>query len=387
VDVEVFDPALAVQPIAVTAAGATAPWVGWEVGRLRSVLLHRPGDELRAVEPANAARMLFAGPVDVEAAQVERDAFASTLRARGVDVLYVEDLLAEIAVDQPERRALAKLALPRAPASLHRRLALLAPRQVARALIGGVGADPLPNLLFVRDPSAWVGRGVVVGTMATGVRAREASLIDALYRLHPRFAAAPAWTDTLPVQTRVEGGDVLVTGEGRVMVGISPRSPASGCHRLATALLTAGAATEVLTVTLPRGAGFHLDLVVCMVDRHTFTVWAPVRRALRAHRWRATSTGVEVCAVPDPFSWRSASSRVIEIGSRDDERHGRGWDHGVNVLALEPGVVMAYADNHRANAQLVAAGVDVLPVSGAQLARGRGGPRCLSCPLLRDPDD
>ena len=89
----------------------------------------------------------------------------------------------------------------------------------------------------------------------------------------------------------------------------------------------------------------------------------------------------------DPFSSLSASNRVIEIGSRDDERHGRGWDHGVNLLALEPGVVIAFADNHRANAQLAAAGVEVLPISGAELARGRGGPRCLSCPLLRDPTD
>jgi arginine deiminase len=385
--VEVFDPVVAAQPVADAGASASALLVRSEIGRLRSVLLHRPGDELRAVEPTNAARMLFAGPVDVEAAQAEHDAFASKLRARGVDVLYVEDLLAEIAVDQRGRRALAELALPRAPTSLRRRLGLLAPHQVARALIDGVDADPLPNLLFVRDPSAWVGPGVVIGTMATAVRAREASLIDALYRLHPRFAAARAWTDTLPVPTRVEGGDVLVTGEDRVMVGISPRTPASGCHRLATALLTAGAVTEVLTVTLPRGAGFHLDLVVTMVDRQTFAVWAPIRRALRAHRWRATSIGVEVCAVPDPLSWLSTSSRVIEIGSRHDERHGRAWDHGVNVLALEPGVVLAYADNHRANAQLVAAGVDVLPFSGAELARGRGGPRCLSCPLLRDRDD
>lgn len=383
--VQAFDPAFAAQPVAAPGAGASAPMVGSEVGRLRSVLLHRPGDELRAVEPGNAARMLFAGPVDVEAARAEHDAFASTLRARGVEVLYVEDLLAQIAADAPARRALAELALPGAAASVRRRLALLGPQQAARALVDGV--EPLPNLLFVRDPSAWIGPGVAIGTMAADVRAREASLIDALYRLHPRFASAPAWTDMLPVPTRVEGGDVLVIGEDRVMVGISPRTPVSGCHRLATALLTAGAAKEVLTVRIPRAAGFHLDLVVAMVDRHTFAVWAPARRALRAHRWRATSTGVEVCAVPDPFTWLSSLSRVIEIGSHDDERHGRRWDHGVNVLALEPGVVMAYDDNHRANAQLAAAGVDVIPISGPQLARGRGGPRCLSCPLLRDPID
>jgi arginine deiminase len=277
---------------------------------------------------------------------------------------------------------------------------VLAPGHVARALIGGLHADelalsaptdravrlldPLPNLMFVRDPSAWIGGGVVIGAMASDVRTRESSLIDALYRLHPRFAAAPAWTDTLPVATRVEGGDVLVVGEGRVMIGVSPRTPAAGAHHLATALLARGVATEVLTVTLPPGAGFHLDLVVAMVDRQTFAVWAPARDALRAHRWRATSTGVAVRAVRDPFSWLAASSRVIAIGSREDERHGRRWDHGVNVLAVEPGVVVAYADNRRANEQLTAAGVEVLPIPGPALARGRGGPRCLACPLLRD---
>jgi arginine deiminase len=367
---------------------------------LRSVLLHRPGDELRAIEPANAARMLFAGPVDLEAAQAEHDVLASTLRARDVEVLYVETLLTEVAGDQRSCRTLLELALPRAPASLRRRLALLAPHQVARALIGGADAEELalsatpdgraqllgalPNLMFVRDPSAWVGPGVVVGTMAAAVRARESDLIDALYRLHPRFATAPAWTDTLPVATRVEGGDVLVVSEDRVMVGISQRTPVSGAHRLATALLCSGVAEEVLTVTLPPRAAFHLDLVVAMVDDQTFAVWAPVRHALRGHRWRATSSGVAVCAVPDPLSWLSTSSRVIEVGSRDGERHERRWDHGVNVLALAPGVVLAYEDNWRANAQLAAAGVEVVRVAGAALARGRGGPRCLSCPLVRD---
>jgi arginine deiminase len=210
VGVKAFDPARAAQPIAVSGAGTSAPLVGSEVGRLRSVLLHRPGDELRAVDPANASRMLFAGPMHVEAAQAEHDAFASTLRARGAEVLYVEDLLAEIAADQPGRRALARLALPRAPSSLHRRIELLAPHQVARALIAGMDADPLPNLLFIRDPSAWVGPGVVVGTMATAVRARETRCIGCIHgsRRPPpgptRFRSRPASraaTSSWPVRT------------------------------------------------------------------------------------------------------------------------------------------------------------------------------------------
>jgi arginine deiminase len=398
--VEPFDSVLAGESINVAGAGASWPRVASEVGRLRSVLVHRPGDELRAVDRASAARMLFSSPVDIDAAQAEHHEFASTLRAWGVDVLYAEDLLAEIAARDGGRRALLEFAISCTPASVRRRLALLAPRQVARALIGGVHADelalsappdrgdqllsPLPNLMFMRDPSAWIGGGVVLGAMATGVRARETSLMGALYRLHPRFAAAPRWTDTLPVQTRVEGGDVLVVSEERVMVGISPRTSAAGAHQLATALLSRGVAREVLTVTLPRAAGIHLDLVFAMVDRHTFAVWAPARDALRSHCWRATTNGVAVRAVRDPFSWLSASCRVIPIGSRERERHGRGWDHGLNVLALAPGVVVAYADNQRANEQLAAGGVAVVAVSGSALAHGRGGPRCLSCPLHRD---
>jgi arginine deiminase len=181
----------------------------------------------------------------------------------------------------------------------------------------------------------------------------------------------------------VEGGDVLVVGRGRVVVGISPRTTMSGAARFATALLARGVATEVLSVRVPRDAGFHLDLVLSMVDRETFAVWAPMRRALRAHRWQATSSGIAVTAVSDPFRWLARSSRVIEIGGGAAERHGRTWDRGINVLAIAPGLVVAYADNHQANARLRAAGVEVIPISGTALARGRGGPRCLTCPVSR----
>jgi arginine deiminase len=371
-----------------------------EVGRLRSVLVHRPGAELLDVDSANARRMLFAGPVDLDEAQREHDALAATLRALGVEVLYLEELLIEVLSDSRRREALLDAMLGGARASVRRRVDGLAAPRIARVLIGGLrehdlllsAADrgrgrvacALPNLLFTRDPSVWIGPGVVVGEMATVVRRSEPRLLQALYRLHPRFAGVPSWTeDPAPV----EGGDVLVAGQGRVVVGISPRTTMAGAARFATALLARGVAREVLSVQVPRGAGFHLDLVLSMVARETFAVWAPVRHALRAHRWQATSTGIAVAAVPDPFRWLARSSRVIEIGAGAPERHGRPWDRGINMLAVGPGLVVAYADNHEANARLRAAGVEVIPVSGTALARGCGGPRCLTCPVARDSDE
>ena len=371
-----------------------------EWGRLRTALVHRPGAELGAVDAANAEAMLFAGAVDVEPAQNEHDALAAALRAHGVEIMYVERLLAEIAGDDRRREALLARALADMPAAVRRRVALLPPPRLARALIGGLTQGPIgpvtgrptrarplhavPNLLFVRDSSVWIGGTVMVGAMATHVRRRESALVAAIYELHPRFAAAATWSPSGGGPIRVEGGDVLLATPGRLMVGISPRTSASGAHRMAATLLRQGAVTDILTVEIPRGAGIHLDLVVTIVDRETFAVWAPVRRALRAHRWRATSSGVAVRAVPDPFAWLSPSSRVIELGSDGPELHGRPWDHGVNVLPLAAGLVLAYEDNSKANEQLTAAGVQVIAVPGAMLGRGRGGPRCLTCPLARD---
>lgn len=390
--------AIRAAPPAVAARGrAQGLRVDSEVGRLRSVLLHRPGSELSVIDQANAARMLFAGPVEVTQAQAQHDAFAATLRAHGAEIVYVEELLTELAADAHRRDRLLSMTMGGLSQSVRRQVALLAPHRIARALIGGLRTSelavadvdrgdtwllaPVPNLLFTRDPSTWIGGTAMVGRMATNVRRGESTLMHALYELHPRFA------HLRPAPPVVEGGDLLVPGWERLVVGISPRTSASRAHRLASTLLGRAAVTEVLTIQMPRGAGFHLDLVLGMVDRETFTVWAPARRTLRAHRWRATTSGVAVCAVADPFSWLSSSARVIEVGSPATEQHGRAWDHGVNVLAVAPGVVVAYGDNDRANGQLAAAGIEVIALSGSALASGRGGPRCLSCPLGRDPLD
>lgn len=376
------------------------PCVHSEVGRLRSVLVHRPGDELRAIDGVNARRWLYSGPIDVEQAQSEHDAFAELLRARDVEVLYVERLLAEIARDAGRRDELVEQALPRASTSLRARLARLSPARLARSLIAGTlpadavetrphtlrFVEPVPNLLFARDPSVWIGPGRVAGAMASPVRRRESALLQAMWRLQPRFADAAVWTNAMATAPQVEGGDLLVSAPRRVVIGISPRTSASGANRLATALLTQRAATEVVTLRLPRGAGIHLDLVLTAVDRDTFAVWAPVRRSLQGHSWRTTSSGVAVSGLADPLARLSSSSRVVEIAPRPDGSRARPWDHGINVLAVAPGVVIAYGENEAANAQLEAAGIEVLRMSSRALAIGCGGPRCLSCPVLRDED-
>jgi arginine deiminase len=329
-------------------AAGLRPDVQSECGRLRAVLLHRPGDELHAVDPGDPGRALFAAEVDTARAQAEHDAFAAVLRAHGVEVVYLHDLLAEAVGDH----------------------ALL--------------QEPLPNLMFVRDSSAWVGPGVVLGRMATAARRQESRLLEAIYRLHPRFAGAPIWTDASPAQPRIEGGDVIVAGEGHVVVGISERTSATGARRVVTALLSCGAARRVTTLRLPPGAGFHLDLAMSVVAPDAVAFSRHVRHALRGHRWRAGRSGIVASAVSDPLEAFPGRPHAIEIGDGAKPSHGRAWDRGVNVLALRPGLVVAYADNAAANAELEAAGIDVIRIGGAALAGGRGGPRCLSCPLVRD---
>jgi arginine deiminase len=359
------------------AAGtAPRPFVGSEVGRLRSVLVHRPGDELLAVARDPRAA-LFAEAVDPEAAAAEHDVFTAVLHAQGAEVLLVEDLLADALAD-----ASCSWAAVGAPAV--RGLLDRSPRAAARALIVGdaeLGLEPLPNLMYMRDQSVWLDRGVAVGRMATPARARESRLLRAVYGADPMFATAPRWSDASH-DSALEGGDVLALGSGRVVLAVTERTTRAGAERLVRALLAGEGADEVLVLRLPPVAGFHLDLAMTLVDTATLAIWAPLRRALRGVVHRRSSTGIATRAVDDVLRW--ACDAVIEIGDRDPPAHGRSWDRGINVLALAPGVVVAYEDNEQANDRLQRAGITVVPVPGRALGAGRGGPHCLACPLVRE---
>ncbi|HET6505425.1 MAG TPA: arginine deiminase family protein [Baekduia sp.] len=330
----------------VRSAPPPALGVGSDVDPLLAVLVHRPGPEVAAVAEADPERALFASAPDPEGVRRAHDVLTATLRDHGVEVLLLEDLLRDV-----HGAAFARDAAP--------------------------ALASLPNLMYVRDTSVWVGACAVPATMREPVRRGEGPLLDAVYRRHPRFAGA---TVRAPSRSPVEGGDVLPVGDGRVMVGISERTGVAGALLLTTWLLVHAGIDEVITLELPAGAAFHLDLVLSMVDHHTYAVWAPVRDRVRAHRWHVCRDGfVSGALVDDP--WHGL--RVLEIPGEDARDHGRPRDHGTNLLAIAPGTVVAYADDARANERLRRAGVEVLEVPAGDLAAGRGGPRCLTCPVAR----
>ena len=400
-----------------------------EVGRLRTVMLHRPGPELSRLTPRNNDRLLFDGIPWVERAQSEHDAFASALRSRGVEVLYLTDLVRE-ALAAPEARELAVGAALADPALgddlralMSRLLADLDAAALTTALTGGLrqdevaalaGApiaglvsalagsddfviDPLPNLLFTRDSSAWVGDQVAVTSLAMPARRRETSLTEVIYRHHPRFAGTElAYERGLEP---VEGGDVLLLGPGVVAVGTGERTTPAGVERLAHRLLSRGLAHTVLAVPIAQErATMHLDTVCTMVDVDAMVMYPALAATLQA--LPMTLSEVDDQAGPEggalrigprqPFLRAAAEAmgiaelRVLDTGLDPVTAEREQWDDGNNTLALAPGVVVGYERNAETNERLMAAGIEVLPIAGSELGSGRGGPRCMSCPVLRD---
>ncbi|KAE8763975.1 arginine deiminase [Georgenia thermotolerans] len=399
--------------------------VASEVGRLRQVIVHRPGRELLRLTPQNKDELLFDDLLWVPRAQEEHDEFTAALAGVGAEVLHLSDLLREtLAV--PEARAYVvdhtfggRLYGPSAAPALREMAQAMDDAELTEVLLGGLTKremldriaaprslvlhdlaldalvlPPLPNHLFTRDTSSWVYDAVAVHPMRMPARVRESVHYEAIYRWHPRFAGSThhRWSAPLAdARATVEGGDVLVLGGGAVLVGISERTTPQGVEHLATRLFAAGAADRVVAVTMPKARAFmHLDTVMTMVDERSFLKYAGLGM-LPSSTLTPGPDGLRVVHHEAEHMHAAIAEAMGVTGLRilapEQDAHAAAreqWGDGCNALALSPGLVVTYDRNPTANAYLRDMGIEVVVVPGGELGRGRGGPHCMSCPTIRE---